>query len=67
MKVEVKDGKKQEEIKYPCLMVEGDRPSVIYFYREGYGVGLVGGFLIYRSFDMSNFKPFTGSITLSNN
>jgi hypothetical protein len=64
---------KESALTFPCLMITGD-PDIVVLFREkkrgvivhaekgaGYKVGYVS-----TSWDMPSFKPFTGSITLSN-
>lgn len=70
MKVEVKDGKKQEDIEYPCLMVNEDG-AIILFSDNNTGMRVRSGLgsepgVYSDGWIMDGFKLFTGSITLSN-
>lgn len=72
MKVEVKENEKQNDIIYPCLMKGDLTEAVVLFSERGKGIYLESGTsycpagLFYSYFNMAHFKPFTGSITLSN-
>jgi len=70
MKVEVNEKAKREEDEYPCLMIEYSGMIVLF---SGYSIGTVlnethgwkpGEFS--DGWDMDCFKPFHGTITLSN-
>lgn len=63
MKINIKDNSTSTEIKYPCLMVSDD--MVYYFVNENTGVNLSEG-LWSNNYTVSKFKPFTGTIELSN-
>lgn len=74
MKIEVKETKKEGEIKYPCLMISSFDHVTVLFIEENIGMKICED--IPRSFrnlgyfstgwNMENFKPFHGTITLSN-
>ena len=79
MKVKVKRNKKSNEIKFPCLMVlfEGESRELILLATSKSDDGTYEGTIIkgnsvtsigVQSEDWASaFKPFNGSITLSNN
>jgi hypothetical protein len=75
MKVEVKVFEEnQEEIKFPCLMISNQTGNIVLFSCDKKGVVLLRGEnpTLWKigdygnDFAMENFKPFKGSITLSN-
>jgi len=70
MKVEVNEKAKTVEIVYPCLMIS-DQGKIVLFIRNGEGTALNDARWTYigefnKGWDMDNFKPFHGTITLSN-
>ena len=69
MKIEINNKEQNTEIKFPCLMVSKNGNIVIMTkQKEGFAVKHNSEKIGYYStdWDMSVFKPFTGSITLSN-
>lgn len=68
VKVDVTNGK---EITYPCIMHTDDyRNLMVLMTSFGNGMQILNGRLLSQTggcdWDMKQFKPFTGSITLSN-
>jgi len=71
MKVEIVSMLKNKKIKYPCLLESTITGSIIFFWAEGDGVILVSKGDMHVGDDingrnMRDFKPFNGSIMLSN-
>jgi hypothetical protein len=71
MKVKVKESKSEKEIKFPCLMISEVTDVVAIFFDKEKGVSMnnKGGFNepeYFTRFHYPNFKPFSGTITLSN-
>jgi len=72
MKVTVKENKASTDIEYPCLMVlKTDPEKIILFEQRDVGTRLspCDQYDFGKSnngWDIEQFKPFTGSITLSN-
>jgi hypothetical protein len=73
MKVTVNEKKKEQEVKYPCLMVHTGVALYVLFSAEETGTVIssvrgrawgVGEH--FAGWDMSVFTPFHGSITLEN-
>lgn len=59
------------QIKYPLLMTSDDERNILALIMDarGYGFEIISGRLNYVDglrFDLSQFKPFPGSITLTN-
>lgn len=75
MKITIAEAKKEEELKFPCLMVNEDGTIVL---ASNFKDGLFSAFILvsktdcinageyHRKWDVTFFKPFHGSITLSN-
>ena len=69
MKVEINNKEQNTEIKFPCLMIS-EKGNLVFMTEIGHGFALkhtkkdIGYFS--DLWDMDNFKPFNGSITLSN-
>lgn len=70
MKVELIETQREKEITYPCLMISREK-AVVLFYRRDEGVCLkhsileeIGKYADY--WDITQFKPFTGKVVLSN-
>jgi hypothetical protein len=74
MKVEVKENETKKELGFPCLMKSEETGLLVLFYAYRKGVVLSLGEKetswkvgeLNNEFYMANFKPFKGSITLSN-
>lgn len=73
MKITINEKKQNTEIKYPCLMQSLSSPDlVVFMLRSGHGLVVRHSGDRYRDLEMEdswimpNFKPFQGSITLSN-
>lgn len=72
MKVEVKENETEKELKFPCLMVrDSEDKYIVLFSKCGCGTVIsksnnheIGDY--YHTWLMSSFKPFNGTITLSN-
>jgi ribosome-associated toxin RatA of RatAB toxin-antitoxin module len=70
MKLEVNNKEQNAEIKYPCLMISDNYECIVLMQKEETGIALkhenqeMGYFS--NMWDMSEFKPFNGTITLSN-
>lgn len=65
MKVEVKE----KEVKYPCLMINEDMNIIVLFTSRDCGVSVnhPDDYLKYSEhWDTDVFKPFNGTVTLSN-
>jgi hypothetical protein len=69
----VEEKKKDEEIKYPCLMKSNYSGNIVLFIESEKGICLnKWDFKIsffdkeFFMWDMRNFKPFNGTISLSN-
>jgi hypothetical protein len=70
----IEKNEKNEEMKFPCLMVNNDNSDeIIYFSEYGSGVVITGersgdaaGYAPDNSWDMSDFQTFTGTVTLRN-
>ena len=65
MKIEVTKTKKESEIKYPYIGETEDNSQIVLFSEHKKGVSLRTGEYS-SSWNMCFFKPFTGTITLSN-
>lgn len=72
MQSKIIEEKIEQTVKYPCLMVREDQKLVILFTEKYTGIVLNPGTSPYRigamsdSFNMNYFKPFNGTIELSN-
>jgi hypothetical protein len=72
MKIEINNKEQNTDIKFPCLMISDNENTVIIATEKKsdnlHGFALKSGFGIHfsKDWDMSVFKPFNGSITLSN-
>ena len=71
MKVTVENAEEKEPLKFPCLMISNNS-KVVLFQSEKIGT-LIGSDLSHkpygyysRDWDMNEFKPFNGTITLQN-
>jgi hypothetical protein len=70
MKIEVNNKEQNTEIEFPCLMISDDSECIVLMHKEEIGIALkhenqeIGYFS--NNWDMSEFKPFKGTITLSN-
>lgn len=70
MKVTVNEDSKANDIKYPCLTIDDDG-LIVYMMSRRVGV-VIKGDGVYpeghssKSWERGTFKPFNGSITLSN-
>lgn len=68
MKVVVNPSGKDNEIKYPCLMIDRTGTEIVLFYRDRSGViinGKSAGSHL-TNWYMDLFTPFTGTVELSN-
>ena len=71
MKVTVKENKVEQETKFPCLMISKESERIVLFEEDGRGTLLVDISGIYTlgsssGWVMQGFKPFNGTIELSN-
>lgn len=68
MKVNIKDNSTSTENKYPCLMIDKNGTEIALFISDGDGFILNGENTGYHANDwhMDIFKPFIGTIELSN-
>lgn len=70
MKVTTTFAKQDEEVKYPCLMINIDTGTIALFSKPNTGVILKQGGMSrigdYKVSWTDSFKPFDGSITLQN-
>jgi uncharacterized pyridoxamine 5'-phosphate oxidase family protein len=74
MKIEINNKEQNTEIKFPCLMISNDGKAVIVATKEGDRPTRIEGFALKdkegvhfcTKWMKENFKPFNGSITLSN-
>ncbi len=69
MKVEVNKKKTEKELEFPCLMIDESDGHIVFFKSEGVGVSITNrdSMAFYNeTWFMDTFKPFKGSITLSN-
>jgi hypothetical protein len=71
MKVTVENAEENQELKFPCLMISKDS-KVVLFHSFGMGT-LLESKLSFKPYgfysahwDMGDFKPFHGKITLQN-
>jgi hypothetical protein len=72
MKVEINNKEENNEIKFPCLMISDNQKSVIIATEQcgdrlhGFALKNNQGLHFSKDWAKSVFKPFNGSITLSN-